>query len=140
MIDFTTKIGHKAKKHIDKEYFIWFTTVSTDLTPQPRPVWFIWEDNSFLIFSKPGAFKVSHVRQHPNVALHFNTDDKADKDVIVFLGLAEIDSTVSPAHLVSAYIKKYDSGITKDEGMTLEEFGKEYSLAIRVKPTKLRGW
>jgi len=139
MIDFTTEFGQRAKKHLDEEYFIWFTTTGADLTPQPRPVWFIWENDSFIIFSKPDAFKVTHIKQHPNVALHFNTDDKADEDVIVFLGRAEIDSDVPPAHEVPAYFEKYESGM-EELGMTPEAFSEEYSLAIRVAPTKLRGW
>ena len=139
MIDFTTEFGQKAKKHLDKEYFIWLTTVGANLTPQPRPVWFIWEDDSFLIFSQPGAYKVSHVKQHPNVALHFNTDAKAGEDVIVFLGRTEIDPGVPPAHEVPAYFEKYETGI-EDLDMTPEAFSEEYSLALRVKPTKVRGW
>jgi len=139
MIDFTTKFGQKAKQHLENEYFIWFTTVGADLTPQPRPVWFIWEADSFLIFSRPDAFKVAHVKQHPNVALHFNTDDKADKDVIVFVGRAEIDPNVPPAHEVPAYFEKYKSGM-KELGMTPEAFSHEYSLAIRVTLAKVRGW
>ena len=47
MIDFKTELGRKAKRHLKGEYTIWFTTVGADLTPQPRPVWFIWEGNSF---------------------------------------------------------------------------------------------
>lgn len=139
MLDFTSDFGKKAKRFIDKEYFIWFTTVGTDLMPQPRPVWFIWEKDSFLIFSKPDAYKVGHVKDHPNVALHFNTDDKADEDVIVFLGKAEIDTNVPPPQDIPAYSEKYKFGI-KELDMTPESFSHEYSLAIRVKPTKLRGW
>jgi PPOX class probable F420-dependent enzyme len=139
MINFSTKFGQRAKQHLDEEYFIWFTTVGADLTPQPRPVWFIWEDDSFLIFSKPDAFKVAHVKQRPNVALHFNTDDKADENVIVFLGAAEIDPNIPLPHEVPAYFEKYAGGM-EELGMTPKAFSKEYSLAIRVRPTKLRGW
>ncbi len=139
MIDFKTEFGQRAKKHLDEEYFIWFTTTGADLTPQPRPVWFMWDEDSFLIFSKPDAFKVAHIKQHPNVALHFNTDDKADENVIVFLGKAEIDMDAPPPHEVPAYFEKYESGM-EELNMTPEAFSKEYSLAIRVKPTKLRGW
>ena len=139
MIDLTTEFGQKAKQHLEDEYFIWFTTVGTDLTPQPRPVWFIWDDDTFLIFSEPSAFKVAHVKGHPNVALHFNTDDKADENVIVFLGRAEIDTSAPPAHEIPAYLKKYQTGIAGLD-MTPESFSQEYSLAIRVIPTKLRGW
>ena len=139
MIDFTTDFGQRVKQHLDQEYFIWFTTVGADLTPQPRPVWFIWEDDAILIFSKPGAHKVAHLKKHPNVALHFNTDDKADEDVIVFLGVAEIDASAPPAYEVPAYVEKYKDGIA-GLGSTTEKFSREYSVAIRVRPTKLRGW
>ena len=139
MIDFTTEFGKKAKHHLEQEYFIWFTTTGTDLTPQPRPVWFIWEEDSFLIFSKPDAHKVAHVKGHPNVALHFNADDKADEDVIVFLGVAHIDFNVPLPHEIPAYFEKYASGMNELD-MTPEAFSQEYSLAIRVRLTKLRGW
>ena len=139
MINLRTEFGQKVKQHLEGEYFIWFTTVGTDLTPQPRPVWFIWEDDSFLIFSRPDTHKVAHLKEHPKVALHFNTDDEADEDVIVFLGVAEIDPDAPPAHEVRAYRKKYATGM--DElAMTPEAFSQEYSLAIRVRPTKVRGW
>ena len=140
MIDFTTEFGQKVKRHLEQEYFIWFTTVGADLTPQPRPVWFIWEEGSFLIFSRPDAHKVAHLKGHPNVALHFNTADaKADEDVIVFLGIAEIDPNAPPAHEVPAYFEKYQTGIVGLD-MTPESFSREYSVPIRVKPTKVRGW
>jgi len=139
MIDFTSDLGKEAKRHLETEYFIWFTTVGTDLTPQPRPVWFIWEADSFLIFSRPDAYKIGHVKEHPNVALHFNTDEKADEEVIVFLGKAEIDTKVPSAHEIPVFLEKYKTGI-KDLNMTPESFSREYSLAIRVTPIKLRGW
>lgn len=139
MIDFTSDFGREVKKHLENEYFIWFTTVGTDLTPQPRPVWFIWDGESFLIFSKPDAYKVGHIMEHPNVALHFNTDEKADENVIVFLGKAEFDTSASPPHKIPVYLEKYASGIDALD-MTPESFSDEYSLAIRVTPTKLRGW
>lgn len=139
MIDFTTDFGKKVKQHLDEEYFIWFTTIGADLTPQPRPVWFIWQGVAFLIFSRPDAYKVAHLEAHPNVALHFNTDDKADEDVIVFVGVAEIDQGASPAHKFPAYLEKYRTGIASLD-MTLESFSQNYSVAIRVKPTRVRGW
>jgi PPOX class probable F420-dependent enzyme len=110
MIDLTTEFGQRVKQHLDEEYFIWFTTVGTNMTPQPRPVWFIWEDDAFLIFSKPGARKVAHIKRHPNVALHFNTDDKADENVIVFLSMAEINASAPPAYEVPAYVENIRTG------------------------------
>lgn len=139
MIDFNTDFGQKVRQHLEGEYFVWLTTVGADLTPQPRPVWFAWENESFLIFSQPGAHKVAHIRAHPNVALHFNSDARADESVIVFTGRAEIDGNAPPAHEVFAYFEKYAAGIAA-LGMTPGEFSREYSLAVRVRVEKVRGW
>jgi len=140
MIDFTSDFGKTVKRHINEDYFIWLTTIDSNLTPQPRPVWFIWEDDSFLIFSEPKAHKVRHVMKHPNVALHFNTADrKGEKDVIVMIGTAVIDPSVLPAYRVPAYVKKYKIGIA-DLKMSPEKMGEQYSVAIRVKPISVRGW
>ncbi|HTP08474.1 MAG TPA: TIGR03667 family PPOX class F420-dependent oxidoreductase [Anaerolineae bacterium] len=139
MIDLTSKFGRKVKRHLKQEYVVWLTTVGTDLTPQPRPVWFIWDGAAFLIFSQPHAHKVQHIAAHPRVALNFNTDATGDQDVIIFVGDAVIDSAAPPAHKVRAYLRKYRTGIIA-LGMTPEQFSAEYSVAIRVTPTTLRGW
>jgi PPOX class probable F420-dependent enzyme len=139
MIDLTSKFGRKVKRHLRQQYVVWLTTLGSDLSPQPRPVWFIWDGASFLIFSQPHAHKVRHVTAQPRVALHFNTDETGDKDVIIFVGTAAIDPTVPPAHQVRAYMRKYRAGI-KQLGMTPQQFSMEYSIAIRVTPTTLRGW
>jgi len=139
MTDNRKKLAGKAKRLIKQEYVIWLTTVDSTNTPQPRPVWFIWDKDAFLIFSQPHAHKVAHIKKNPFVSLHFNTDKTGDQDVIVYVGTASIDEMVKPAHQVPAYFKKYKTGI-KELGMTPEQFGSEYSVAIRVEPSSLRGW
>jgi len=98
MIDLTTDFGRAVKRLLKNEYVIWLTTVDSSLTPQPRPVWFIWENDSFLIFSQPKARKVSHINTNPKVALHFNTDETGDQHVVVFTGEATMDANCPPAH------------------------------------------
>ena len=153
MIDKKAKLDSKARKLVKREYVVWLTTVASDLAPlprsllkegigragQPRPVWFIWDKDSFLIFSQPHAHKLKHIQNHPNVSLHFNTDETGDKDVIVYVGKARIDPNTPPAHKVRAYLKKYKTDI-QALGSTPEQFSQEYSVAIRVTPTSLRGW
>ncbi len=112
MLDLTTKFGRVVKKHLKNEYVIWLTTLDSNRTPQPR---------------------------HPKIALHFNTDETGDKHVIVFTGEAIIDTDCPPAYKVPAYRRKYKTGIA-DLNMTLEGFSREYSTAIRIKPTDVRGW
>lgn len=139
MLYLSSDFGRKVERHINMEEVIWFTTLGSDLTPQPRPVWFVWDGATFLIFSQPDH-KVRHVKMHPNVALNFNTDiETGDKDVIVFTGAAAIDASVPPAHKTPAYFEKYREGIAGLK-MTPEEYGTKYSVAIRVTPTHVRGW
>ena len=139
MIDLTTEFGRAVKQHLESQYVIWLTTVDSTLTPQPRPVWFIWDNGSFLIFSQPNAYKVKHIEKNPKVALHFNTDETGDRHVIIFTGEAAIDRDSPPAHAVSAYLEKYRSGIL-GLNMTPEGFSADYSIAVRIHPTELRGW
>ena len=130
MIDLSSDFGRAVKQHVEDQYVVWLTTVDSNLTPQPRPVWFIYQDNSFLIFSQAKAHKV---------ALNFNTDETGDKHVIVFTGEAVIAQDSPPAHEVSAYVDKYKDGIASLP-MSPEEFSREYSIAIKITPTEVRGW
>jgi len=139
MIDLTSDFGRVVQRHINAEYVIWLTTVASNHTPQPRPVWFIWEKDSFLVFSQAKAHKVAHLKKNPRVALHFNTDESGDKHVIVFTGEASIDADCPPAHLVSAYFEKYKEGIAALD-MTPQEFSREYSIPLRIHPAEVRGW
>ena len=140
MIDLNTKFGRFAKKQLKSEYFVWLTTIDSSNMPQPRPVWFIWENDSFLIFSQAKAHKIKHIEENPRVALHFNTGDvNGDRRVVVFTGRAAIDQDSLPAYKVRAYMKKYKTGIF-DLNFTPEAFSREYSIAIRIAPTKFRGW
>jgi PPOX class probable F420-dependent enzyme len=139
MLDIPTKLRATVKRRLSKEYFAWLTTVGSDLSPQPRPIWFVWQDDSFLIYSQPHAHKLRHLAQHPRVAVHFNTDATGDNDVLVFIGTARVDPDAPPAHKLRAYIRKYREGIAA-LNMSPEEMSSEYSVAIRVTPTSVRGW
>lgn len=140
MPDFRSKFGRIALKRLKMEYFIWLTTVDAAGTPQPRPVWFLWETGSILIYSQAQAYKLIHIRRRPRVSLHFNTkDDLGETGVIVLPGEAAIDESCLPADRHRAYLGKYKDGITR-LGATPEQFAGEYSVAIRITPTKLRGW
>lgn len=137
-MDLNTKFGRHVKRRLKREQEIWLTTVDKNGTPQPRPVWFYWDGETFLMYSQPHAHKVKHIARNPNVVLHLNSTTE-DGGVVIFHGLAERDgSAPAPIHH-RAYFRKYKQGI-RDINMTPEEFARDYSVAIRITPTKLRGW
>lgn len=137
MIDFKSELGRQAKQLLASEYILWLTTIGSDLTPQPRPVWFIWDNDAVLIYSKPTAAKLKHIARHPNVALHFNADREANDNILVLTGTALTTSPATPAIQIPAYMEKYGQGII-NIGLTAQSFSDSYSVAIRIVPTNLR--
>ncbi|MFN8493100.1 MAG: pyridoxamine 5'-phosphate oxidase family protein [Caldilineaceae bacterium] len=81
------EINDTVAQRLQNEQIIWFTTVRADGAPQPTPVWFLWTNNSFLIFSQPTALKVRNLQHNPKVALNFHTDEYGG-NVVVFTGEA----------------------------------------------------
>ncbi len=137
MLDFTTEFGAHVLQRLKTEEVIWLTTVGPDGTPQPNPVWFLWEGGSLLIYTQPGSVKARNLRLNPNVALQFNTD-RAGDDVAVFTGQARFEKAV-PEETAAAYLDKYREGIDRID-MTPESFSRSYSTLIRVTPKRMRGF
>ena len=78
-MDLNSDFGRAVQQQLRDQHVIWLTTVDSNLMRQLRPVWFIWEQDSFLIFSQAQAHKIAHIKKHPKVALHFNTDETGDR-------------------------------------------------------------
>jgi PPOX class probable F420-dependent enzyme len=138
MFDITTEFGANAVRRLNEEQVIWFTTVRPDGMPQPTPVWFLWDGETFLIYSQPNANKIHNLTHNPKVALNLNSDTEGGNILIIF-GQALIDPGIPLAHLNPAYLEKYREGIT-DINMTPESMSIEYSTAIRVKPERVRSF
>jgi PPOX class probable F420-dependent enzyme len=137
MIDFGSPIGRKIKRRLRAEQTVWLTTVDAQSTPQPRPVWFHWDGETLLIFSRPNAAKVRHIQRQSRVALNFNTDAEGG-EVGVLTGTAVVATEPIAPNRLKAYLRKYRQGI-KDIGLTPASMQTEYSQAILVTPLTLRG-
>lgn len=138
MIDFTSTIGQRALERLQAEEYVWLTVVDTKAKPIPNPVWFLWQEDHLLIYSKPAAKRLIHIAENPNVSLHFNGSADGG-DIIVFTAKAELDSTIPSPDKVPAYIEKYREAIPKI-AMTIESFSSTYSQGFRVIPLSLRGF
>lgn len=66
--------GQRVRERLGTEMVIWFTTVGADGTPQPNPVWFLWEDDGFLIYNRADANRLTHIAKRPQVSLNFDGD------------------------------------------------------------------
>lgn len=137
MIDHNTEFGQRVARRLAEERIGWLTTVDAKGAPQPRPVWFLWQDGSLLIYSRPGTRKLEHVARNPHVSLHLDGDGQGG-NIVVLSGVAAIDSVAPPADQVPGYVEKYSSGFQRI-GMSAPAFAQVYSVAIRVTVDRLRG-
>jgi len=137
MIDLSTDFGARVARRLDDEIMIWLTTVRADGTPQPSPVWFLWIDQSILIYSQPNTQKLRNIGRNPKVALNFDGNGRGG-DIVVFTGAARLDPSAPPSNQIAAYVEKYRESIARIKH-TPESFAALYSVAVRVTPAGLRG-
>jgi PPOX class probable F420-dependent enzyme len=137
-IDFTTGIGPRVLEQLHDELVIWLTTTSSDGTPQPRLVWFFWEEDSVLLYSQPGTAKLAHIARSPQVSLNFNSDPEGHQ-MSVMTGTATIDGSAPRAVDHTAYLEKYRDGIA-GLNSTSEQFSDSYSVPVRIQIDRIRGF
>ena len=137
MLDLNSEFGQRASRRLMQETIVWLLTVDRHGAPQPRPVWFYWDGASVLVFSRPDAAKIDHIRRNPQVALHFDGDGMGG-DIVVMLGRAQQDDGAGPAGSHREYLEKYAEGLRRI-GMTVDQFSREYSSALRIHPSAIRG-
>ena len=91
MLDLTTSFGARAARRLENEEIIWLTTVKNGQTPQPSPVWFLWDGETMLIYSRPATQKLRNIAANETVSLNFHSDSEGG-DVVIFTGTARVDT------------------------------------------------
>lgn len=134
----STSHGARTQQHLESDQVAWLTTVDAKGTPQPSPIRFHWDGDTAVIYSQPNSGKLRNIAQNPRVSLSFNCDPNGN-DVVILTGTAEVDEKAPPASEHLAYLEKYRDGLAST-GMTGESFAERYSVAVRVRPEKLRGF
>ena len=135
--DPATPFGERVARRLRGEKIIWLTTVGPDGTPQPNPVWFLWDGQSFLVYSLNQAKRNAHIERNPRIALNFDGNGTGG-DVIVITGEARAVPDEPPADKNPDYVAKYADFIARSF-QTPEKFASRYSVAMRITPTAVRG-
>jgi PPOX class probable F420-dependent enzyme len=130
--------GERVAARLRDGYAIWFTTVGADGTPQPNPVWFLWDgDASVLVYNRADAHRLAHIDAQPNVALHLDGNGRGG-DIVVLSGTARRAPELPAAHENPDYVTKYGDGMRRVSG-SLEQFAQDYSVALLVDIRRIRG-
>ena len=138
MFDTTTEVGKRAESRLKEEEIAWMTTVRSDGQPQTVPVWFLWDDDGFLIYSQPNRQKLKNISRNPRVGLNLNTNEQGN-DVVRLEGTASIDEDTPLSSEIAPYVEKYRESIARI-GYDVEGFARAYSVAVRVTPERWQVW
>jgi PPOX class probable F420-dependent enzyme len=132
--------GVRVRERLRSEQVIWFTTVGADGTPQPNPVWFLWEEaaSSLLVYNRPDAYRLSHIRRRPHVTLHFDGNGHGG-DIVVLSGAAGLAPDEPAPHKHRGYLDKYRPAMIRVSG-SAEAFSSSYPVAVRVEVRRVRGF
>lgn len=138
-IDFSTEFGQKALRQLREEHVIWMTTVGAETaTPQPNVVWFTYQDDDVIVYTRPGAERLTNIAKNPRVSLNFNTPEDGEQ-MTVFTGTAVIDPAIKAVINNPEYLEKYERWM-EYINMTAQAYSDELNVPIRIKLDKLRGW
>ena len=138
MLDATNREHAAAEERLRSDLIAWLTTVTAHGQPQSTPVWFLWEDDGFLIYSRPGMPKLDNIAANPKVSVHLRGTDAGD-EIATFDGTAELPGDQPPADRVHDYVSKYREQMERF-GWSPAKFAELYSEPIRVTPTEARIW
>jgi PPOX class probable F420-dependent enzyme len=137
MLDTTSEAGARTEERLRNEEIAWLTTVRPDGQPQSVPVWFLWEGEGFLAYSRPGARKLRNIEANPKINLNLNSNDNGG-DVVGAECVAEVLADAPPAAEVGLYLEKYREGIGRI-GFDPGGFARAYSVAYTGDPGALAG-
>ncbi|PXY24074.1 TIGR03667 family PPOX class F420-dependent oxidoreductase [Prauserella flavalba] len=130
--------GERVRRRLREERVVWLTTVGADGTPQPNPVWFLWDGDDVLVYNRVDAHRLAHIRRNPRVGLHFDSDGSGG-DIVVLKGTARIDENAPSAAETPAYSEKYAKGMVTVSGGA-EPFSAEYPVPLLIRLERVRGY
>jgi PPOX class probable F420-dependent enzyme len=135
-LDTSTDRGRHVERRLQEDIIGWLTTVRPSGQPDSVPVWFLWDGDTILVYSRPEQTKMQNIAHNPRVT--FTVDDtRGGGDVIRIEGTAAHVTDVPPASENVAYLAKYSPGIQRI-GYDPEGFAASYSAAIVITPTRFR--
>jgi PPOX class probable F420-dependent enzyme len=117
---------------------VWLSSVQADGRPHLVPVWFHWDGDRIVAFSKPHARKVDNLRDQPSVMLAVGTPGP-EFEVELIEATAELPAEPAERIMPEGFGAKYTELLHR-AGLTVQRFAEVYSQAIVLRPTRFLGY
>ncbi|GCF10634.1 TIGR03667 family PPOX class F420-dependent oxidoreductase [Dictyobacter arantiisoli] len=134
LLDLTQERDAHIDQRLREDKIGWLNTVRPDGRPHAVAVWFLWDGETILIFSRPVNQKVRNIKQNPHVLLAIDNTHNGS-DPITIEGTAELLAPDTIQVTIPLYLEKYAERI-KAIGFTPEKMAAEYSQPIRITPVR----
>jgi PPOX class probable F420-dependent enzyme len=127
-----------AEQALRNDPVAWLSSVQHDGRPHVVPVWFHWDGERIVAFSKPHARKVDNLRERPRVMLAVGS---AGPDFAVELieAEAELPRATAADVMPTGFGAKYRD-LLRRAGLTAQHFAEVYSQPIVLRPTRFLGY
>lgn len=127
-----------AAAALEQDVVAWLSSVAEDGRPHLVPVWFLWDGECVVAFSKPHARKVDNLRQDRRVMLAVGTPG-LDFDVELIEADAELPETRATDMMPPGFGAKY-AELLRRAGLSVQRFAEVYSQPIVLRPTRFLGY
>ncbi len=117
---------------------VWLSSVQRDGRPHLVPVWFHWDGEQIVAFSKPNARKISNLRDQPQVMLAVGTPGP-EFEVELIEATAELPDQAACDVMPEGFGAKYRE-LLRRAGLSVQHFAEVYSQPIVLRPTRFLGY
>lgn len=121
---------------LDQANVLSLATVRPDGRPHVVPLWFLWDGEAIVVFSKARAQKVRNLCIDPRAMVAIGEPG------IGQVALLEVSAEIHEAATFQAtpvFARKYDERLAQ-LGLTKDAFFETYSVQIRLRPTRWLEW
>jgi PPOX class probable F420-dependent enzyme len=134
----TTAPTGAAERALADDPVVWLSSVQRDGRPHVVPVWFHWDGERIVAFSKPNARKVDNLRDKPSVMIAVGTPGP-DFEVELIEATAELPGTSAAECMPEGFGTKYRD-LLRRAGLSLQRFAEVYSQPIVLHPVRFLGY
>jgi PPOX class probable F420-dependent enzyme len=134
----TCRPGPTADAALRQDPVVWLGSVQRDGRPHVVPVWFHWDGDCIVAFSKPNARKVDNLRDQPNVMLAVGMPGP-EFEVELIEATAELPEHDASTVMPEGFGAKYGD-LLRRAGLTAQCFADVYSQPIVLRPTRFLGY
>ncbi len=127
-----------ADAALREDSVVWLSSVQRDGRPHVVPVWFHWDGDRIVAFSKPNARKVDNLRDHPSVMVAVGTPGP-EFEVELIEATAELPDQEASSVMPEGFGAKYRE-LLRRAGLTAQRFAEVYSQPIVLRPTRFLGY